>query len=125
MVPSINALMSPICGIPFAGTFIPICRYINIRPVNYPKLIEIQSELKGVLELAGGSELSIEIRASEDVMRELTALVRVSDLDSKDNLVKRMEGISSESREVARGLQRLGTRVGTAIDRQVVSRMEI
>ncbi|KAF9511342.1 hypothetical protein BS47DRAFT_1272412, partial [Hydnum rufescens UP504] len=84
---------------------------------DYPKLVELQTHFEGVLELSeSSSALSLDIRGSETAIRDLTTLLRASDLVTKDALVDKLEDFVMDAKDAARGLQRLGSRVGGAVD---------
>lgn len=50
-------------------------------------------------------------------IRDLTTLVKVSDLVAKDALVGGLETFVADARDASRGLQRLGSKVGGAVDK--------
>ena len=118
---STERLLSPLCSNFIAMTFVPICQRINSNvkapPVNhYTELVELQSRLENVMDLAGDNTLSWAVRSSEVAMRDLTMEVRLSDFVSKDTLVEKLHSFTTEARDTARFLQRLSSRVGGAVD---------
>jgi hypothetical protein len=117
LTPSMDTILSPICSTPIVSFVLPICRSRRVSP-DYPKLVELQTHFEGVLELSeSSSALSLDIRGSETAIRDLTTLLRASDLVTKDALVDKLEGFVMNAKDAARGLQRLGSRVGGAVDK--------
>jgi len=106
--------------------FIPLCQHINrnsnthdapASPVaRYAELVELQSRLENVMDLAGDSSLSWAVRSSDVAMRDLTAQCRVSNLEMKDALVEKLEYYSVQAKDTSRLLQRLSSRVWGAVD---------
>lgn len=126
---STERLLSPICDNFIAVNFIPLCQHINrnanthdapaspASPVaRYAELVELQSRLENVMDLAGDSSLSWAVRSSDVAMRDLTAQCRVSSLEMKDALVEKLEYYSVQAKDTSRLLQRLSSRVWGAVD---------
>lgn len=66
---------------------------------------------------AGGSGLSLEIRKAEFATADLTTLVRHSDLKSNDVLAELLTAFVKDAKKTARGLTKLNSRVGGAVDK--------
>lgn len=122
MVSTVEIALSPICRSPIISSIIPICGYLDIPKTptapmaDYSQLVNLQSRLENVVELAGDYSLSQRVRSAEVAMRDLTTQLRVSDLASKDALVAKMEAFTAEAKDATRGLQRLSSRVGGSLD---------
>ncbi|KAF8308187.1 hypothetical protein DL93DRAFT_2159145 [Clavulina sp. PMI_390] len=83
---------------------------------DYSELLALQSRLENVVEMQGDYSLTHSIRKTDVVMRDLTAQLRVSELASKDALVRKMESFTADAQDATRGLQRLSSRVGGSLD---------
>src|SRR5258708_1522270 len=129
----IRVLLSQICSTPLLGHFIPGCAYIKKMPPvdpDYERLMTLQQGLEPISALTtgapsqasgsdgGGSSLSLsyEMRKSEAAVRDLAVLVKLSNLPSKEGLGRAINGFVVNAKDTARGLQRLGAKVGGAVD---------
>ncbi|KIK55146.1 hypothetical protein GYMLUDRAFT_48098 [Collybiopsis luxurians FD-317 M1] len=85
---------------------------------DYPGLINAQSLTfeKLLDESMGGSKLSLDIKKAEMATSDLVGLVKFSKLTSKDLLAESLTGFVEDARRTGRGLQRLGAKVGGAVD---------
>lgn len=126
---SLRAAFSPFCSLPFASRT-PICKVINAghegtgRPLHateYPAMIEMQSKTFEQLldEGVGGSSLSLEIKKAEMATADLIAVVRTSDLRSREHLADTLSNFIGGARNTARGLQKLNAKVSSSVDRCV------
>jgi len=95
----------------------------NFTPkwADYPKLVEVQSGTFEHLleELVGGSALSLEIKKAEMATSDLVTRVRISDLKAKDTLAESLVEFLEDARRTGRGLHKLTSKVGGAVDRCV------
>ncbi|KAF7977164.1 hypothetical protein HWV62_4593 [Athelia sp. TMB] len=85
---------------------------------DYPHLMDSQSgAFEQLLDAsAGGSALALEIKKAEMATVDLTTLVRVSDLRSRDLIADTLSEFVEDARRTGRGLQRLSAKVGGAVD---------
>jgi hypothetical protein len=125
LLSSTEKLLLPLCNNFIAITFVPFCQRVGGNanthpppppPAHYTELVELQSRLENVMDLAGDGTLSWAVRSSEVAMRDLTMEVRLSDLVSKDTFVDKLLSFTHEAKDTARLLQRLSSRVGGAVD---------
>ncbi|KAF8308189.1 hypothetical protein DL93DRAFT_1945353 [Clavulina sp. PMI_390] len=118
----VESALSPICATPILPNILPFCaHYQGIKLAEAPladfqQLIAIQSGLQTVVEKQGDLSLSHTIRKSEVAVRDLTARIRFSQLDSKDALVGQLESFSAGAQDAAEGLESLASRVGGSLD---------
>ncbi|EMD36725.1 hypothetical protein CERSUDRAFT_65537 [Gelatoporia subvermispora B] len=109
-----SAISGPLCYIPGTSRF-PQCHTLSRRLgehrksewADYPKLIDIQT--------ATFEQLLDESKA-EVATRDLTTLVRVSALTSKERLANLLAEFVQDAKHTGRGLQRLNAKIGGAVD---------
>lgn len=88
---SIYVALSPLCKIPGVSLLdAPFCDYVPRNPRNgrgeggkgdFPELINLQSNFGSILENSvGGSHMALDLKNSEVAVRDLSTLVRVSEL---------------------------------------------
>jgi len=109
----------PICNLPIISLALPFCPTVSSwsgATPDYPKLLQLQSGFEDLLESSSGTALALDIKKSEIAIRDLSTLVKTSDLVCKEALAGKLEEFVGEARDVGRGLQRLGSRVGGAVD---------
>jgi hypothetical protein len=89
-----------------------------LRHADYPTLVSIQSVTFEQLldESVGGAGLALEIKKAEMATSDLTTLVRVSGLTSKDAIAETLDVFVEGARSTSRGLQRFSAKVGGAVD---------
>ncbi|EIW83786.1 hypothetical protein CONPUDRAFT_119164 [Coniophora puteana RWD-64-598 SS2] len=92
----------------------------NSKPqrVDFPELMRMQ---EGTFEhlmdnAVGGAGLSLEVRKAELATGDLTILVRNSELKGRDVLGDLLETFVKDAKKTAKGLTRLGSKVGGAVD---------
>ncbi|KAF7795270.1 hypothetical protein EIP86_006423 [Pleurotus ostreatoroseus] len=119
---ALNTVFSPVCWIPGISRT-PLCYVPPPAPkipkwADYPKLVEVQgSRFEKLLdESFGNSDISQDIKRAEMATSDLVTLVKVSDLKSKETLAMHLEGFISDAKQVGRGLQKLSSRIGGAVD---------
>ncbi|THH05860.1 hypothetical protein EW145_g4488 [Phellinidium pouzarii] len=122
---SLRAAFYPLCIIPGISRS-PLCtRSIatgenagHPQHAEYPKMVEIQSKTFEQLldESVGGSTLALEIKKAEMATADLVAVVRTSDLKSKDILADSLGAFVNNARDTARGLQKLNAKVSGSVD---------
>lgn len=130
---SLGRVFLPACSIPGLSS-LAFCQYGTIPPVSrsfssrkattphfadYLTLADIQAQSFEALlrESAGGSALSLEIKRAEMATSDLVARVRVSEMKSKEALARSLSEFIHDSRKTARGLQKLTSKVGGAVDK--------
>ncbi|KAG6335116.1 hypothetical protein ID866_3970 [Astraeus odoratus] len=69
-----------------------------------------------VVESAGGSELSLEVIKAEMATKDLSTLVRNSEIKSRDTIADMLYTISRDAKKTARGLSKLNAKVTGAVD---------
>lgn len=88
---SIFIALSPLCKIPGVSLLdAPFCDYTPSKTRNgrgkrgksdFPELINLQSNFESILESSiGGSHMALDLKNSEVAVRDLSTLVRVSEL---------------------------------------------
>ncbi|KAF9223375.1 hypothetical protein BS17DRAFT_808821 [Gyrodon lividus] len=118
MSSTLRTAFSPLCVVPGISRS-PWCIPVQPPlPVNFPKLVDIQGSTFNQLvgESAGGSELSVEVLKAEMATKDLSLLVRFSDLKSKDSIADMLYTIARGAKKTARGLSKLNAKVVGAID---------
>ena len=123
---SIYSALSPICRIPGASLLsLPMChsefsvRYEGVEPppVQFDKLMNVQSKFEAVLEeSAGGASLPLDMKRSETSIRDLRQVVRYSSLHSKNELVLEFDGFVETARIASFDLQKFNSHVGRGVD---------
>ncbi|KAL4074885.1 hypothetical protein V8B97DRAFT_2005114 [Scleroderma yunnanense] len=85
---------------------------------DFPGLVKAQGSMfdKLVGESVGGSILSIEVLKAEMATRDLSTLVRHSNLNSRDSIADQLFTISVDAKKTARGLTKLNAKVAGAVD---------
>lgn len=118
---AIFAIRTPFCRIPGISSLF-LCDAIGPKVplwADYPKLVDVQSTSFEQLldESLGGSELSLEVKKAEMVTSDLVTLVKFSDLKSRDMMAQMLQDFVSDARFTGRGLQKLNSKIGGAVDR--------
>ena len=128
---SLYKAFSPVCVIPGFSS-LPVCRTWTVLPpdsssnsnktpkwADYSTLMDVQSKsFEQLLEdSAGGSGLSLEIKQAEMATSDLLARVHVSDLKAKDSLASSLSEFIDDAKKTARGLEKLTSKVGGAVDK--------
>ena len=117
-------MFAPLCILPGISSS-SLCRPIEvvdseprIKWADFPNMMNVQSKTLGQLldESIGGSSLSLEVRKAEMATVDLTTLVRVSDLKSNEILAEALTAFIHDAKKTARGLTKLGSKVGGAVD---------
>ncbi|KAI6146934.1 hypothetical protein EDD17DRAFT_92233 [Pisolithus thermaeus] len=114
--------LSPLCFIPGTSKStlcapVPLTSPQPQRP-DFPGLVRAQGSMFDQLvgESAGGSALSVEILKAEMATRDLSTVVRYSDLKSRDSIADLLWTISMDAKRTARGLTKLNAKVAGAVD---------
>jgi len=112
----------PICYIP-GFTRSPWCQSpLDLKNVpqwaDFPRLMDVQgSTFEQLLdESVGSAGLSLEIKKAEMATSDLVTLVKVSDLKSRELLARSLEDFVGDARKSGRGLQKLSSKIGGAVD---------
>ena len=121
----------PICSLPIVSPVIRFCHWETLkeppvhtsagRPVrwaDYPKLIDMQTKTFDQLldGSAGNKGLVSEVRKAEMASIDLIALVRASDLKSKDQIAQRLARFVHDAKGTGRSLHSLGSKINGAVD---------
>ncbi|KAJ3869156.1 hypothetical protein EV359DRAFT_76988 [Lentinula novae-zelandiae] len=128
---TLKTAFKPLCIIPGIGSS-ALCRtdstniklpkskgsHTSPQWADYPGLINAQSLTFEQLldDSVGGSGLSLDIKKAEMATSDLVTLVKFSKLTSKELLAESLSGFVEDARRTGRGLQRLGSKVGGAVD---------
>ena len=115
------AIRVPFCQIPVLSRMMSCALNQVDVPLwaDYPRLVEVQSSSFEQLldESVGGSELSLEIKKAEMVTSDLVTLVRFSDLKGREVIANMLQDFVSDAKLTGRGLHKLSSRIGGAVDR--------
>ena len=124
---TLRVAFAPLCIIPGLSRF---CQF-DYSPhdhsppqwADYPRLIDVQSATFEQLldESVGGSGLALEIKKAEMATVDLGTLVRVSNLKSRDMIAESLTEFVEDAKKTGRGLQKLSSKVGGAVDGYVCS----
>lgn len=120
---TLRTAFAPLCIIPGISSS-AMCRSStrhDQRPpqwADYPKLVDVQSATFEQLldESVGGSGLALEIKKAEMATVDLSTLVRVSNLKSRDLIAESLTDFVEDAKKTGRGLQKLSSKVGGAVD---------
>ncbi|KAF8840183.1 hypothetical protein BDN67DRAFT_990474 [Paxillus ammoniavirescens] len=118
MTNTFRTAFSPLCIVPGISRS-TLC--IPAQPpvtVNFPELLNIQgSTFEQLLgESAANSELSVGVLKAEMATRDLSLLVRFSDLNSKDSIANTLDTVALDAKKTGRGLSKLNAKVVGGID---------
>ncbi|KDQ19120.1 hypothetical protein BOTBODRAFT_484396 [Botryobasidium botryosum FD-172 SS1] len=83
---------------------------------DIPQLIQLQTGFEGIVESSSGMTLAVDLKECEMAVRDLNTLVKVSDLGCKESLSGQLDSVTAQAKEIGLKLQRLGGRVGGAVD---------
>ncbi|CCO37205.1 hypothetical protein BN14_11359 [Rhizoctonia solani AG-1 IB] len=87
---------------------------------DFAALADLQSSLERVTEhTAKSSKIAVDIKDSEMALRDLTSLVKLCPIASKDVLTEELIKVVHTAKHTSGSLQKLGTRVWAAVDRIV------
>lgn len=116
--------ISPFCGIP-GLRHSTLCQPITstkAKWADYDRLAQVQSTSFGKIlaETVGNSALSLEIKRAEMATADLATSVRVSDLKAKKTLEGHLLDFNQHAKKAGRGLQKLSSKIGGAVDRYAV-----
>lgn len=140
---SLYRAFSPICMFPGFSNFsichdvcrvsdCPSPRHVEVsgnsipsKPTGFSALMDVQSASFEQLlqELAGGSGLSLQIKKAEMAVTDLAVRIRASDLKATDSLARSLSEFVFDAKKTARGLQRLTSKVGGAVDKFVIHKL--
>ena len=89
------------------------------RWADYPKMVDIQSKTFEQLmdESIGGSALSLEVKKAEMAITDLVSFVQLSKLKAKETLASSLLQFVLDAKKTGRGLQKLSSKIGGAVDR--------
>ena len=118
--------IAPLCIVPGISRS-SICRWDpqasqpTVQWADYPRLSETQSKMFDQLldDSVGTTALSLEIKKTEIATKDLVTLVRLSDLKAKDSLERTLTEFIDDAKKTGRGLYKLASKVGGAMDRCV------
>ncbi|KZP15346.1 hypothetical protein FIBSPDRAFT_795515, partial [Athelia psychrophila] len=118
---TLRAAFAPVCylpGVSRSAFCAPPPSPSAPRWADFPHLMDSQSDAFEELLHAttGGSALALEIKKTEMATVDLSTLVRVSDLHSRDLIADTLSDFVEDARKTGRGLQRLSAKVNGAVD---------
>ncbi|KAF9238515.1 hypothetical protein BU15DRAFT_47606 [Melanogaster broomeanus] len=117
MTETIRTAFSPLCIVPGMSRTALCAPAQPPLPVNFPRLVNIQETTFEKLAGQPDSDISTErVLKAELATRDLSVLVRFSDLKSKDNIADMLHTIVIGAKKTGRGLSKLNARVVGAID---------
>jgi hypothetical protein len=126
---AIRSALAPLCSVPFVSLLCPASPprgspshsnpNRNPRWADFPSLLNVETKsLEALLdEAVQGPGLALEIKKAEMATSDLTTLVRISRLNSRDVLADSLGEFVKDARKVGRGLTRFSSRVGGAVDK--------
>ncbi|KAF6743778.1 hypothetical protein DFP72DRAFT_827157 [Ephemerocybe angulata] len=124
---TVSTALSPICHIPGMSS-ISGCRWAmkdvkhqedrTIAWADYPGLVEVQSKTfeQMIDESIETSSLSLDIKKTEVATADLVALIRLSDLASRDSLATILGDLIMDAKSAGRSLHRLDAKMNGALD---------
>ncbi|KAG9125344.1 hypothetical protein FRC07_008009 [Ceratobasidium sp. 392] len=112
--------LEKLCELPIVPNLFSNCTPKERFNPDFRKLVTLQSHLQGAMEKSTSTlAVAIDLKHSEIAVRDLTTLVKVSSLVSKDGLSSRLEKFVENARTTGRSLQRFGGHVGRAVDETI------
>ena len=128
---SVSSALSPICRIPGSALLsLPMC-YLETsiqhpgkeRPlVQFDRLMNVQSMFETVLNRsAGGVSLPLDMKRSEESIRDLRKVVGFSDFPSKDELVCAFDGFVEKSEIASSDLQTFNRHIGRSANNILIT----
>ncbi|PPQ90805.1 hypothetical protein CVT25_012126 [Psilocybe cyanescens] len=123
---TLRVAFSPICFIPGISSS-PFCRPFDtavpvvkkeVKWADFSKLMDVQSKTFGQLlsESVGGPALSLELQSAQMATKDLSILVKHSNLQAKDTLAAILTDIVSDAKITADQLGKLTAKVGGSVD---------
>lgn len=114
---SISASLSPLCRIPGARFLsLPFCGF-DSRPVEFDDIVGVQSKFEDVIEISyAGVSLPFEMTRSETSIRDLRTLIRISNIQSRDELLFELSEYIDTAGETVRHLTKFNVHIGSAVD---------
>ncbi|KAJ2921936.1 hypothetical protein H1R20_g15149, partial [Candolleomyces eurysporus] len=133
---TLSSAFSPICYAP-GFSLTPMCKWVTqmasqpsggehdphqVQWADYSGLVDVQSRTfeqlaeDSLTSGASGSSLSLHIKKAEMATADLIALIRLSDLHSKNSLVDTLSEFVQDARITETSLHRLDSKVNGAID---------
>lgn len=122
---AVRQAFAPLCYIPGLSSS-SLCRPLDFgggsgsqaRWADYPTLVNVQSTTFEHLldESVGGSGLALEIKKAQLATTDLVALVRHSNLHSRNTLGDLLAEFGDDGKKTGRSLQKLGSKIRGAVD---------
>ncbi|KIK79698.1 hypothetical protein PAXRUDRAFT_833968 [Paxillus rubicundulus Ve08.2h10] len=118
MADTLRTAISPLCIVPGISRSTLCVPAQPLAAVDFPGLLDIQGSTfeKLLGESAAGSETSTGVLKAEMAIRDLSLLVRLSDLDLKDSIADVLDTIARDAKKTSRGLSKLHAKVLDGID---------
>ncbi|KZT51876.1 hypothetical protein CALCODRAFT_521100 [Calocera cornea HHB12733] len=124
---SVIVALAPLCHLPLVPSMmLEFCPRMTTGVSNKPtptinpdfdKLMEVQLQLQGAIEESASAAPAVRsLQRSEMAVRDLTGLVKMSNISYSDEIVNRLTSFAVSSKERARGLQRFMSGVLGAVD---------
>ncbi|KAG8680501.1 hypothetical protein FRC08_016252 [Ceratobasidium sp. 394] len=115
-----NVELEQLCELPILPKHFLHCAPRESFSPDFRKLVVLQSQLQGAMEKSTNTlAVAIDLKHSEIAVRDLTTLVKLSSLVSKDSLAKNLRGFVENARTTGRSLQKFGGHVGSAVDQTI------
>ncbi|KAG8697191.1 hypothetical protein FRC09_008019 [Ceratobasidium sp. 395] len=87
---------------------------------DFRKLVTLQSQLQGAMEKSTNTlAVAIDLKHSEIAVRDLTTLVQLSSLVTKDSLTKNLKKFVKNASTTGRNLQKFAGHVGSTVDQTI------
>ncbi|KAF6757167.1 hypothetical protein DFP72DRAFT_1007111 [Ephemerocybe angulata] len=125
---TLSAAFAPVCYIPGLSST-PACRWVHsysavsggrdgVRWADYPALVEVQSKTFEQMldDSMGSSSLSLDMKKTEMATADLIALVRLSNLASRESLAETLSEFVADAKNAGRSLHRLDAKMNGALD---------
>lgn len=108
----------PLCAPQHGAAVVGGTSALNKR-VDFPSLMDLQSRTLDRLlsQSSTGSQLALSVKQAEIAVKDLSTLVRASNLTSKEHLAMSLEEFTVEAKATGRGLQKLSAKLYSAVDR--------
>ncbi|KAF6748656.1 hypothetical protein DFP72DRAFT_992156 [Ephemerocybe angulata] len=122
---TVSVAFEPVCFIPGLSST-TACRWIHnhvangdsLRWADYPALVEVQGKMFEQMldDSTGSASLSLDMKKTEMATVDLIALVRLSDLASKEALAETLSEFVLDAKDAGRSMHKMDAKMNGALD---------